>query len=489
MKNQNAPVSVLKRVGSSKCLQQQDRKRTNEQQSQSGVRTVTLVNTEDLPSYSTERYYVLSEIEMKAHSIQFLSTLAENDGYSRHLNDDDSDDKTQELSLSSHSLEDHGINVDESAHQTLRHERNSPKAALPPSVLLYLLWRPDCIYNTPSSYAEFVIQPAVRSLMNVYNCPLPDDNQELDQTDKNNGISNLNKPCIYVVIDRIVMPNNMGQIREDIENEDDFTLQQQIQLEQKKKDELVIAEELIRKVSMDSEMKLRHIIKGITVGLSDNVRAAPGLEICMDAIVVGDSERRRFHAKQKRSSTSKRNATTVQDTCWKFEQSNRSSIGLIAEYTDDLTGLDPAQETDAVQTGLNLHVRSFGVWEANGHIMNFALQSQQLWRKYWDDFVESDDDDDYLLQFYSIIMRRGRGPKNKRRTGKHTSKRNAFNDNVIFQSRYLPSKIEQENVEWTANLMVLILILGVGFVYSSTFMDFVHSLFTQTKQVFASGEL
>ena len=41
---------------------------------------------------------------------------------------------------------------------------------------------------------------------------------------------------------------------------------------------------------------------------------------------------------------------------WTMNKPSKSSIGLITEYTDDLTGLDPNQETDAAQHDLNLHV-------------------------------------------------------------------------------------------------------------------------------------
>ena len=51
---------------------------------------------------------------------------------------------------------------------------------------------------------------------------------------------------------------------------------------------------------------------------------------------------------------------------------------MITLYPEDLTGLDPEQETDAAQDGLNLHVRCCGVWEGKGNMMNFAFLSQNI---------------------------------------------------------------------------------------------------------------
>ena len=166
---------------------------------------------------------------------------------------------------------------------------------------------------------------------------------------------------------------------------------------------------------------------------------------------------------------------------WTMEQSNRSSIGIITEYSDDLTGLDPKQETDAARD-LSLHVRCCGVWDGNGNIMNFAFLSQKIWRRFWDDSEEKDDnDDDYLLQMYSIIMGRtrrsggkggnsggGKGvssKKRRRRTGKRSSSNSGKRENndddydIAFQSKYLPSISEHQQVEWAANLMIFAFIL------------------------------
>ena len=47
---------------------------------------------------------------------------------------------------------------------------------------------------------------------------------------------------------------------------------------------------LIHNLSADSKLKQRPIIQGITIGLSDNILAATGFYICIDIILVGNTE-------------------------------------------------------------------------------------------------------------------------------------------------------------------------------------------------------
>ncbi len=522
MKRQsNPPVSVLRKSGSSRCLQNDFYEKD---ESYENSRTVTLINTDHLPSFGTERYYMLSEIQMKAHSIQFLSDLVETPD---SMNDDDSDANTQDMSVSSHSLsnddlisnnnvikkDEHPSNNERIEHRNNDNQdeqtiQNRTKYDLPPSVILYLLWRPDCIHDTPSLYAEHVIKPSVQHLMNLYDCMPTENNQDTNINEGNGSINNNNAkklPLIYIVVDRVIIPHLMDQIKEDVNDEEEILLQQQKQNEAKKKVQLDIAEALIRKVSTDQQLKLRSIIKGITVGISDSVRAAPGLEVCMDAIVVGDSERRRFFAKKQRmssflsfckltSSHDDLESTLINDdTIWTMNQPNRSSIGIITEYPDDLTGLDPNQETDAAQIDLNLHIRCNGVWEGNGNVMNFALLSQQIWRKYWTDSGNlQDDDSDFLLLMYSIIMGTN-GKKRNRRTGRRSSRNKDHSgkveDDKSLQSKYLPCMTEQKNVERTANIMIFIVILMIGYFNISTIIAFLDTLNSQIKLVVRTPEL
>lgn len=524
MKRQsNPPISVLRKSGSSRCLQNDFLKKCNsneKDESYENSRTVTLINTDHLPSFGTERYYMLSEIQMKAHSIQFLCDLV---GTPANMDDDDdSDAKTQDMSVSSHSLSNDDLisnNVIKKDEHPINYERierrnndnhdeqtiHRTKYDLPPSVILYLLWRPDCMYDTPSLYAEHVIKPSVQHLMNLYDCVPTENNQDAQINEGSGSINNNTKklPLIYIVVDRVIIPHLMDQIKEDVNDEEEILLQQQKQNEAKKKVQLDIAEALIRKVSTDHQLKLRSIIKGITVGISDSIRAAPGLEVCMDAIVVGDSERRRFYAKkQKMSSFTKLTSShddmestlNNDDTIWTMNQPNRSSIGVITEYPDDLIGLDPNQETDAAQIDLNFHIRCSGVWEGNGNVMNFALLSQQIWRKYWNDSgnLQDDDSDDFLLLMYSIIMGTN-GKKRNRRTGRRRSRNKAHSgkieDEKSLQSKYLPCMTEQQNVERAANIMIFMVILMIGYFNMSTIIAIFDTLNSQIKLVVRTPEL
>mmetsp|Transcript_3282 Transcript_3282/g.4780 ORF Transcript_3282/g.4780 Transcript_3282/m.4780 type:complete len:575 (-) Transcript_3282:119-1843(-) len=552
------PVSVLRKTGSSKCLQQDfhSKKKSVSVSPTSGSTgatqsssTVTVVNYEQLPNFSTERYYTLSEIQMKAHSVQFLCDLVAGGG-NNNVNDNnthndrrnDDDENTQDMSTSSHSfLNDNQPNDDTNENAAITataqpqpqlQPQPRSRPFLPPSVILYLLWRPDSIYNTPSSFAEHVVQPSVQHLMNLYQCSVSPTNSDLNadtNTLVNGNYYDTSKlPLIYIVVDRIVIPQSQLQSQDMQENE--------LELEEKAEEErnniqIEIAQSLIRKlVSIDTSMptatsttQLRPIIQGITIGLSDNIRAAPGLEVCMDAVLVGDAERRRFSSKIKKQKKNKKttksedgeticNSDSSSGCCWTMDKANSSSIGLITEYPDDLTGLDPNQETDAAQNDLNLHVRCCGVWEGRGNIMNYALASQKTWRSFWHSQYEDEDDnnniyhramesggsgsddahinDDSILNVYSFIMGRSGRKKRRRRTGKRINQKDSnknldnHDDDTASQSKYLPSKVEQQNAEQAANVMLFITILFFGYHFWSNYMtSFMELVESWTEQI------
>lgn len=505
MSNIKAPVSVLRKVGSSKCLQQDFYQNCeNKDPEQSETKTVTLVNVEQLPPYSTERYYILSEIQMKAHSVQFLCDLVGNGNHDAA--DANSEEATQDLSTSSHSDNENTSNRTNERNQPQYYAQSqdlSRSPNLPPCVILYLLWRPESVYDTPSSYADNVIQPSIQHLMNLYQCSSNhDESNTANSATSHTNVNNKSKqPSIYIVVDRLVpkIENGMHIVQEHhgVTELDEAQQQQQLQQQEKyKKMQTEIAETLIRKISTDPKLKLRPIIQGITIGLSDNFRAAPGLEMCMDAILVGDSERRRFSSKKSNKVKTSTIDDTLNDHIWTMHEPKRSSIGLITEYADDLTGLDPEQETDAAQVDLNLHARCCGVWEGKGNMMNFAFLSQQIWKKFWDGGEEKDDDD-YLLSVYSIIM--GRCGNRKRRTGKRSrrSKKKSSaginEDDNASQSKYLPSKTEQQNVEQTANFMIGIVLITIAYHiwtnYISDIIDLTRALILQGKEMIGIQEL
>jgi hypothetical protein len=120
-----------------------------------------------------------------------------------------------------------------------------------------------------------------------------------------------------------------------------------------------LAEELARKVAKDP--KLRHLCEGITVGVSNHERAAPGLEACVNAICIGEKDRRKEHEAnpQKVSST-------------------KSLMGVMAVDPDECLGLQSADETDAAQ-GV-LQARVCAEWNGQGNLQTFSERARKSWR-------------------------------------------------------------------------------------------------------------
>lgn len=432
------PISVLRKSGSFASLQQQ--KSSDQAYDPLSVKTpprnsskVTIVNTTHLPKYSTERYYMLSEVQLKAHSILFLQDLFPD-------TDDDDTDPTVESSTFSMDVE---IDL-EHAHD---HEETSNTPNLPPYTILYLFWRPDSEYfGSAALYAKHVIQPAIQKIQRLHKASqTPDDGNVSDH-----GPAHAHaQPQIYLAVDRLAPTNSSMDAN---------------QLASYRKEQIAITEELIRVVatattdehheedkthdSLEAEemmsmstydtshTKLRSHIDGMTIGLSSDFRAAPGIETCMDAILVGDAERRLFPQNRRKHSS-----MTIIRNGRELDPS-RSCIGIVTEYPDDLTGIDPIGETDAVQN-LSLHARSVGNWSGKGNVLNFGARSQKFWRQLWDfsAAIQSSGDDTTLRNVgnsYSIMSRR--------------RKRDWVNNPQV---KYLPSEDMRQRTERKADLMVL----------------------------------
>mmetsp|Transcript_25729 Transcript_25729/g.29401 ORF Transcript_25729/g.29401 Transcript_25729/m.29401 type:complete len:483 (-) Transcript_25729:66-1514(-) len=467
--------SVLRKVGSSRCLQKHGSEES-EDSSSSKRKTVTLVDTVHLQPFSTERYYMLSEIELKSHSTNFLCDLIQ--GRNHGLQDDAS---TQDASFSSSDISEtsntsntdtasnsqhqqdinsnennnNAMNDDES-NDVLQNENTVAPLHLPPCVILYLLWRPDPPHLSPLAYARNTIQPLVQHIINIY--------QKEQQSNT--------KPLIYVVVDIVaVVPQGATKDEE----------------EEHKETQVEIAESLIRIVATDDMLQLRRNIYGIVVGLCDSVRAAPGLERCMDAILVGDAERR--HHPQKYKKIVQKPSADSKSTVWTVNQPAKSCIGIITECEDDLIGMDPSKETDAVQD-LSLHARSCGMWEGKGNIMNFAARAQETWRNTWEDHFHniSPRDNgplsllgDYFVNEHSIV-------KKRRKRRKKQGNRNAVGTEDSFQSKYLPLKSAQQSVDTASNFMVCIVLAIAGyqlwFTYGDQIHDFVQVLIGKTNEIY-----
>ena len=253
-------------------------------------RGITVIHKEQLPSFSCERFFLLSELQV--HAAQFWQQ--------QQQDDDDSNNNEHDISSDNNK-----------SHQ----KRTSSFWCL------YLFWRPNdlqCI--TPNDYIQNVIRPVLREL---------------------------NSQHVFLVVDRLVLEEE----EEDDDNNNNNTTTQQTTTTAFEEAERA-AETLVQTVAKE----LRDQLQGITVGLSNHKRAAPGLEVCCQIVTYGAGERR-----QRQYAAAK------------------SLIGLACQHADDdLLGHDPhPQETDAVQ---NVHqVRISAEWK--GSFQEFAHRAHAVWLK------------------------------------------------------------------------------------------------------------
>ena len=314
---------------------------------------------------------MLSELQLKAHSLLFLRDL-----FPRAYDDETNITNPTDASSTSSSIS--NASADDAQHAV----HATRKLGLPPFIILYLLWRPDSDhFDSPRLYAKHVIQPAIQQILSLQTTSEGSENSNTDSS------SSLSLFPIYLAVDRLAPPDKSM-------NAD--------QMDAYRKEQINLTEQLIRVVASGNgsgnnhshnmntdatsqeqqqenqasttEAQLRTHIDGMVVGLSSDFRAAPALETCMDAILVGDAERRTFSNSNRTSRKAKRLPIIIRNG--RELEATRSCIGIVTEYPDDLTGLDPVGETDAVQN-LCLHTRSVGNWAGKGNVLNFAARSQK----------------------------------------------------------------------------------------------------------------
>ena len=108
---------------------------------------------------------------------------------------------------------------------------------------------------------------------------------------------------------------------------------------------------LVEQIARSISMQLRDDLCGLTIGISNHVRAAPGLDKCMEAICWGSKDRRK----------------SIGDS--------RSSIGVVTQHPDDLLGLQ--KDPDAAQGVLQSY--TCAEWSGNGDILSFAKRTHTQW--------------------------------------------------------------------------------------------------------------
>jgi hypothetical protein len=137
-----------------------------------------------------------------------------------------------------------------------------------------------------------------------------------------------------------------------------------------------VAEQLARAVA--THENLRAIVQGITVGVSNHVRAAPGLEACHDAVYFGARDRRQAAVVLTTSAAgptvaNSRNFNTTNTN------NNKSFLGIVADSPDDLLGLADPNECDAAQGVRQLKISA--EYNGRGNLQSFASRTHAVWRQ------------------------------------------------------------------------------------------------------------
>jgi hypothetical protein len=314
--------------------------------SESPSLSVTLLSFERLPSYSTERFFMLSELEVKAHSTSFLCDLdVEDETHGTHETED----------TAAESVDGNGGN-------------DQPQPDFPPYVLLYLLWKPD-MTTSAKTFAETAIPETiarVESLIDIVNST--EEAKTLrGRIARPSSSNNLNgagtaavtfdngnkKSCsVYLIVDRVAPPEK--KLWWSLDKAKAAAARERFHQTQ-----VDLSEELARKVAADP--KLRHLCEGVTIGVSNHERAAPGIEACVNAVCIGEKDRRLEH---------QANPQIV--------SSAKSLIGVVAVKPDDCLGLQSGDETDAAQDVLQSRVCA--EWNGQGNLQTFAERARTSWR-------------------------------------------------------------------------------------------------------------
>jgi hypothetical protein len=311
--------------------------------------SVTLIHQTTLPTYSSERFFLLSELHVHAQSIRFLSQSSFADG--------DEDQSTQ--ATEDETVEDNNDTLTPLTNEALpttdtdasNPDISTSTKQLPPFVILYILWKPEITTN-PETFTELYILDALLRIDEERNRMPP------SHTDDDASIRNGAAKEIYLVIDR-VLPAATGMTLEDETNtrSDDCT-------EEEEEEDSSLALEYAWIKYLAAHPVLRTRLQGVVVGQSNHVRAAPGLELCTHAISsVGTAERRRWSG----------------SPLSHHYDSTKSWMGVVTRSSEDLLGLQEEGVTDAAD-GVRQRIVT-GEWLGQGDIYMFATRAHALWKQ------------------------------------------------------------------------------------------------------------
>ncbi|KAL9188139.1 hypothetical protein ACHAXT_006517 [Thalassiosira profunda] len=424
----------MRRSGSASCLLRprnslsaQDLRRLA---SGEGVPTATVLTVDRLPSYCPDRLYLQSELAVHAHAVRFLCDLEGSDS---------------------------------------RASDGGEGPAFPPSIILYLLWKPNT-YPTPRAFADGPLSDAVRKcllangdevpeteLENVRSRPRPphyaprrqsldliEKSKSEDEVDSRDATNESRRESrgresetqqltrIYVVVDRVspseadeTLPNfqdlasptssyeefaagsfrPMGNALQSQTEAMDDREQQRIH---RHNAEIRTAEQLARAVA--SSRFLRNRIDGISIGITSDARAAPGLEACTDAVARKAKERRLAARDRSVRNLRRKRGETRETNEWDggFDAGNddnmrqfrrkekmlermrdgspeRSPVAFVAVRPDDLEGdggHDHHHDHNHVPPTLR-QCRVSSEWNGKGEHKTFADRAMGDWRKAW----------------------------------------------------------------------------------------------------------
>ena len=403
--------------------------------------SVTIITQNILPSYSSERFYLLSELEVHAASTIFLS-------YNNNSDDDHSTQATEEESLNhyynngttSNASDDDNNNIDNiddndpmNLDHDIQEEPNPPDTTTtvntppppPPSFfILYILWKPN-MTTDPQLLIQETILNAMAQIQQQYNVDIQQSSKTIEQYRSSTNQSpppRSSSVSIYIVVDRIVPTKSMvrsttssssdepnttdttttavssstttqhSATTESVPNELYATQQQQQEVEDAFEEEQYrLVERFGRAVA--SHARLRDVIDGITIGRSDHVRAAPGLELCVDAMTkIGNIDRRRYKFNPKnhyKSSSNNNNSSNNNVNISELEaEAKKSLLSIVAMSKGDLLGLQEISNTDAAECVQQSTMTA--EWYGQGDIFMFASRAHYIWKQRYNVLIDSE---------------------------------------------------------------------------------------------------
>lgn len=359
----------MKRSGSSSsCLLRSNYCETNKDHPDepgSSSRSVTLINTQSLPMYNTDRFYMLSELEFKLHSTSFLC-----DYLDTHIVTDMDDSSSTQATIESSESYDEASPPTAASTSTITANPSSVSSTNNFYSILYLVWWKSGHHQAINDSVSRFIQDVIMTAMNQSKKFL-----ELN----GDGSANNNRYFYYLVVDIVASASTTvaaddsttTTTKEESENmasdnNENSTRQQQEgehQFQQVMTMNRILAEQLARQVAVCPE--LRCALDGIIVGISNQIRAAPGLEACLDAVSsIGSKEQRLLNTS--------------------------SQVRLVTYDPQDLFGVMPPQTAAATNTttnttpiqpqeGVLLQSRTCAEWNGNGNLFTFCQRAHVDW--------------------------------------------------------------------------------------------------------------